>query len=89
MPSGDAMASGLVGAALWEAAGSGWAAAGGGLAVSALVIAERIVLGAHSPAQAVAGALMGLLLHLYAVRAPQFWLLFVEPLLVTCASTLR
>lgn len=78
MPSGDAMAGALFGAYLFEAAPfSAWGSRIVAVISVFLVCFERVVLGYHSIGQVTVGASLGIILHIYSTRAPQF-MIFVD-----------
>lgn len=112
MPSGDAMIGGIVGAWLWEFSGAmkpgegveiGYPWVGRFLAVIVLLgkCFERLVLGYHSLAQVTVGSTLGVLMHVFSVRAPMwanlvmsgvqvvggFWLLTRDESLVFSAGS--
>eukprot|EP01112_Ceratiomyxa_fruticulosa_P021575 TRINITY_DN763_c0_g1_i1.p1 TRINITY_DN763_c0_g1~~TRINITY_DN763_c0_g1_i1.p1 ORF type:complete len:368 (+),score=50.41 TRINITY_DN763_c0_g1_i1:86-1189(+) len=75
MPSGDAMAAGILGGYLLDKAPFfKWATRFMGLLLIASVCFERVILGYHSVGQVMAGASIGVILHFYATRVPQYFL---------------
>lgn len=51
------------------------------------ISAERVILGYHSIAQVTVGSLMGIFLHLYSTRMPQFMIFFDAIVQVICIVT--
>jgi F0F1-type ATP synthase assembly protein I len=44
---------------------------------------ERVVLGYHTVAQVTVGSCMGILLHVYSTRTPQF-MVFIDTIIQVC-----
>jgi membrane-associated phospholipid phosphatase len=81
MPSGDAMAGAIFGAYLFDVAPyQNHLARVAAVAIIPLISMERVVLGYHSIAQVTVGSLLGILLHVYSTRMPQF-MIFVDALI--------
>ncbi|KAG2381768.1 hypothetical protein C9374_006152 [Naegleria lovaniensis] len=77
MPSGDAMSGAIFGVFLFDIAPyHGWIARAFGIIVIPLICLERVVLGYHTIAQVTVGSSLGILLHYYSSRAPQFMIFF-------------
>jgi len=78
MPSGDAMSGAIFGIFLFDIAPyHGWLAKAAAILVIPLICLERVVLGYHTVAQVTVGSCMGIALHYYSTRAPQF-MIFVD-----------
>eukprot|EP01104_Vermistella_antarctica_P004829 TRINITY_DN15249_c0_g1_i1.p1 TRINITY_DN15249_c0_g1~~TRINITY_DN15249_c0_g1_i1.p1 ORF type:complete len:363 (-),score=48.63 TRINITY_DN15249_c0_g1_i1:46-1134(-) len=78
MPSGDAMAGAIIGATLIDDAPLfPIASRVFGVLVILLAAVERVTLGYHSIGQVMTGATIGVVLHFYSTRAPQF-MVFVD-----------
>lgn len=50
-----------------------------------LIAMERVILGYHSVAQVTVGSLLGIALHVYSTRAPQF-MVFVDAIVQIAVS---
>ena len=77
MPSGDAMSGAIFGIFLFDIAPyHGWLARAFAIIIIPIVCLERVVLGYHTVAQVTVGSCMGIALHYYSTRAPQFMIFF-------------
>eukprot|EP01132_Coremiostelium_polycephalum_P000838 gene838-1045_t len=78
MPSGDAMAGGILAAYLIDKAPFyPWIARISGVLLMICVCFERTILGFHTVGQVVTGTSIGFALHFYSTRVPQ-WVMFID-----------
>ncbi|KYQ91285.1 phosphoesterase [Tieghemostelium lacteum] len=78
MPSGDAMAGGILGAFLIDKAPFYPVISRiAGVLLMVSVCFERTILGFHSVGQVITGTTIGFILHFYSTRVPQ-WVLFID-----------
>jgi len=83
MPSGDAMCGAIVAAYLFDAAPlSKPLSRAIAIVIVPLIAMERVVLGYHSVAQVTVGSLLGIALHVYSTRMPQF-MVFIDAVVQT------
>eukprot|EP00696_Hemimastix_kukwesjijk_P003092 gnl/Hemi2/13774_TR4685_c0_g1_i1.p1 gnl/Hemi2/13774_TR4685_c0_g1~~gnl/Hemi2/13774_TR4685_c0_g1_i1.p1 ORF type:complete len:360 (-),score=104.69 gnl/Hemi2/13774_TR4685_c0_g1_i1:118-1197(-) len=81
MPSGDAMCGAIVGAFLFEKTfrNRAWGAVAAAV-VMICKMSERLILGYHTLGQVITGSVIGLTLHVYSTRVPQY-MVFVDTVL--------
>ena len=88
MPSGDAMSGAIFGIFLFDIAPyHGWLSRALAVVIVPLICLERVTLGYHTVAQVTVGSCLGILLHYYSSRAPQF-MIFVDGIIQIIAGAI-